>query len=89
MRELRRRDDVADRVHAVDARAHVAVDDDEAALVDLDAGAVEPDVLGARPAADRHDDLVDRRARSSPFFAVEARPRSPSKPSDAARRCAP
>ena len=39
MRELRRRDDVADRVDAVDARAHVAVDDDEAALVDLDARA--------------------------------------------------
>ena len=86
MRELRRRHDVADRVHAVDARAHVAVDDDEPALVDLDAGAVEPDVLRARPAADRHDDLVDRQLLLA-VLALEAH-RAARRSRARARRCA-
>ena len=45
---------------AVDVRAHVPVDDNEAALVDLDARAVEADVLGTRSTPDRHDHHVDR-----------------------------
>ncbi len=53
VRELRRGHDVADRVDAVDARAHVAVDDDETALVDLDArprrGRCSPIGAGGRP----------------------------------------
>ncbi len=44
MRELGRRDDVADRVDAVDTGANVAVDGDEPALVDFHGGAFEPDV---------------------------------------------
>ena len=54
-----RRDEVADRVHAGHRGAQVVVDLDEAALVDADARALEPDALRARPATDAHDDRVD------------------------------
>ena len=57
--QLRRVDEVADGVDAVLAGAAELVDDDEAAVVDLDAGAVEAEPVGERAAADGHDDGVD------------------------------
>ena len=57
--ELRRVDEVADRVDAVLAGAAELVDLDEAALVDLDAGAVEAELVGVRAPADRHHHGVD------------------------------
>ena len=46
-------DEVADRVDALDGRAQRAVDLDDAAVVELDAGLVEPEpsTSGPRPAA--------------------------------------
>ena len=60
VRQLGRRNHVSDRVHAVDVGAHVPVDDDEAALVDLDLGAVETEAVGERTPAHGDDDGVDR-----------------------------
>ena len=57
--ELRGVDQVADRVDAVLAGAAELVDHDEAPLVDLDAGAVEPELVGERSAADGDDHGVD------------------------------
>ena len=44
-------DEVADRVDALDRRAQRAVDGDQAAVVELDAGLVEPEALDVGPAA--------------------------------------
>ena len=57
--QLRRVDQVTDRVDAVLAGAAHLVDHDEAALVDLHAGAVEAELVGERAPADRHDHGVD------------------------------
>src|SRR5215211_1003591 len=50
--ELRRIDDVTDRVDAGYRRTHETVDRDEAPTVDLDARALEVDALGTGSAAD-------------------------------------
>jgi len=54
---------VGDHVtNGVDVRiggALLSVSDDEAAVVDLDAGALGHEALGSRTATDRHDDHVD------------------------------
>src|SRR5262249_11250984 len=64
VREQKRPDDVADRIHAVRTRSHVRVDDDESALR-ADADGVEPEVVGERRATDGDEDArrVDVPAR--------------------------
>ena len=57
--QLRRVDDVADRVHTRLARAAVLVDLDESTIADLDAGALEPQPVGERTATDADHDSVD------------------------------
>jgi hypothetical protein len=52
------------------AGAAALVDLDEAALVDLDAGAVEAEVVGVGPAPDRHDHDVDVEVSPSPKCTV-------------------
>ena len=59
MCELRRGDQVADRIHVGLAGAAVLVDLDEAPLVDDHARAVEAELVGERAATDRHDDGID------------------------------
>src|SRR6476469_9103017 len=50
--------EVADRPHALEARALLAVDVDEAARVELDAGLLEPEALDVGPAAGGDDQPV-------------------------------
>ena len=57
--ERRGVDQVADGVDARLVGAAQLVDLDEAFLVDLDASAFEPEVVGERPASDRDDHGVD------------------------------
>src|SRR3546814_19967928 len=57
--ELGRGDRVADGPHALLAGAAALVDLDEAPLVDLDAGAVEAEVVGVGTAPDGQDPDVD------------------------------
>src|SRR3546814_5811754 len=56
---LFRSDRVADGPHALLAGAAALIDLDEAPLVDLDAGAVEAEVVGVGTAPDGHDHDVD------------------------------
>jgi hypothetical protein len=58
VREPERRDHVAERPDALDVGAAVLVDGDEAAVVDLDAGGVEPGALGDRAATDGDEQQV-------------------------------
>ena len=60
VREQRRPGDVAGGEHAVERRAQRLVDDDEAALVDRDAGLLEAHAAADRPAADAHQRDVGR-----------------------------
>ena len=59
VRQHRLADDVADGEDRRLVGAQLLVDDDEAALVDLDACAVEPGNLRIRPAADRHQHAIE------------------------------
>ncbi len=59
VRQHRLADDVADGEDVVDVGAHLAVDGDEAALVDGDAGRLGADQLAVRPAADRDQHGVE------------------------------
>ena len=52
-------DEVADRVHALDARAHRAVDLDQAVVGELDAGGVEAERLDVRAAAGGDHEPLD------------------------------
>ena len=58
VREAERVDDVTHRPDTAHVRAAVVVDDDEATLVDLDAGRVERDALGHRCTSDRDEDQI-------------------------------
>ena len=58
VRERRARDEVADRVDALGRRAQRAVDLDQAAVVELDAGRVEAERLDVGPAAGGDDQVV-------------------------------
>ncbi len=81
VRERGRVDHVADGEDAVDAGAHLAVDDDEAAVVDLDAGLLEADPAAERRAPDRDDDLVDHdRVLTRSFSQVTVSSVAPSMP---------
>jgi hypothetical protein len=59
VRQLGGVDEVADGVDARLTGAAVLVDDDEAAVVDLDLRALEPQLVRERATADRHDARVD------------------------------
>ena len=59
VREHRRAGHVADGVDALGGRLHPLVDLDEAAVGELDAGLLEPDVLDVRRAAGGDEHLVD------------------------------
>ncbi len=58
MGETGGRHHVADRVDAGLARAHERIDRDEPALVQLDGGRLEADILGDRPAPYRHQQQI-------------------------------
>ena len=75
-RELGLARDVADGVDAGRARVLVAVDDDEALGVELDAGALEADVRDVRRAADGPEHRVEAVERAA-VGGIERRARSP------------
>ena len=58
---------VADRPHAIDAGVAVLVDFDQAALVELHAGAVGQQALGRGATADANQQLVDDDASARPW----------------------
>ena len=58
VREHRVADDVADRVDARHVRAHLPVDGDEAALIDVDAGLLGVERLAVRRPTDGDQDAV-------------------------------
>ena len=58
--EHRRSDDVPDREDVPDVGALLAVDGDEAVLVDVHAGVLGPDPVAVRPPSDRDEDPVER-----------------------------
>ncbi len=72
VREHRLADDVADREDVRDVGALLAVDRDEAALVDRDARALGADRLAVRPPADRDQDPVEDLSVAGAFVALEA-----------------
>ena len=59
VRERRAVNEVADRVDALGARAHRAVDLDQPVVRELDAGGVEPERLDVRPAPGGDHEPVD------------------------------